>query len=147
MNELKERINIEDMIYEVRGKQVMLDSDLAKLYQCKNGTKSINLAVKRNIERFPEEFYFQLYNDEFVNLKFHFETSSSNNYGGRRYLSYIFTEYSIAMLATILKSKVVIQISIQIMDAFVSMRKYISNIEKFYFLFEFEKVFSIILNV
>ncbi len=55
-----EKINIEDMIYEIRGKQVMLDSDLAKLYQCKNGTKSINIAANRNLERFLDDFYFQL---------------------------------------------------------------------------------------
>ena len=59
MNDLEEKINIKDMIYEVRGKQVMLDSDLAKLYKCKNGTKSINLAVHRNEGRFPTDFYFQ----------------------------------------------------------------------------------------
>ena len=58
MYELKEELNIENMIYEIRGKQVMLDSDLAKLYECKNGTKDINKAVKRNIERFPKNFYF-----------------------------------------------------------------------------------------
>ena len=82
MNEIKEKINIANMIYEIRGKQVMLDSDLAKLYGCKNGTKTINLAVKRNIERFPNDFYFQLTQVEFDNLKFQFETSSWNTYGG-----------------------------------------------------------------
>lgn len=66
MNELvkHENVKVEDMIYEIRGKQVMLDSDLARLYQCKNGTKSINLAVKRHINRFPERFMFQLTLDE-----------------------------------------------------------------------------------
>ena len=64
MYELKEELNIENMIYEIRGKQVMLDSDLAKLYECKNGTKDINKAVKRNIERFPKNFYFQITEEE-----------------------------------------------------------------------------------
>ena len=72
MNELQVEghINIENLIYEIRGKQVMLDSDLAKLYKCKNGTKDINKAVKRNINRFPEDFYFQLTHEEYRNLKF-----------------------------------------------------------------------------
>ena len=84
MNEMieKENVTIENMIYEVRGKQVMLDSDLAKLYGCKNGTKVINQALNRNIERFPKDFYFQLTKDEYKNLKSQFVTSSSNNYGG-----------------------------------------------------------------
>ncbi len=75
MNEIVEELKIEKMIYEVRGKQVMLDSDLAKLYQCKNGTKTINLAVKRHINRFPERFMFQLTKEEYDNLKFQFETA------------------------------------------------------------------------
>lgn len=79
MDEVIEKENsVESMIYKIRGKQVMLDSDLAKLYQCKNGTKTINLAVKRNIERFPEDFYFQLTKDEYKHLKFQVETSSNN---------------------------------------------------------------------
>ena len=82
---------IENMIYEIRGKQVMLDSDLAKLYQCKNGTKTINQAVKRNIDRFPEDFYYQLTDEEFLNLKSQFGTSN-NGYGGVRKNPYVFTE-------------------------------------------------------
>ena len=129
---IKSELKIENMIYEIRGKQVMLDSDLAKLYQCKNGTKTINLAVKRNIERFPERFMFQITEDEFytiLNLRFQFETSSleSVNYGGRRYLPYVFTEQGVAMLATIIKTDVATETSIKIMDAFVAMRKYLSN--------------------
>lgn len=65
---IKDEVTIENLIYEVRGKQVMLDSDLAKLYECKNGTKSINLAVNRNIERFPDDFYFQLNETEFTQI-------------------------------------------------------------------------------
>ena len=75
-------IRIENLIYEVRGKQVMLDSDLAKIYKCKNGTKSINLAVKRHIDRFPERFMFKLTEEEYNNLKFQSETSSYNSHGG-----------------------------------------------------------------
>ena len=101
MNEIKE-INIENMIYEIRGKQVMLDSDLARLYKCKNGTKSINLAVKRNINKFPNDFYFQLSNIEYNNLKFQFETSNINNHGGIRKLPYVFTEQGVAMLSSVL---------------------------------------------
>ena len=126
-NIIEKELNIENMIYEIRGKQVMLDSDLAKLYQCKNGTKTINLAVKRHINRFPERFMFQLKRDEFINLKFQIETSSWNNYGGVRKLPYAFTEQGVAMLATILRTSVAEEVSIQIMDAFVAMRKYISN--------------------
>ena len=128
MNSIIEKeSNIENMIYEIRGKQVMLDSDLAKLYQCKNGTKTINLAVKRHINRFPERFMFQLKRDEFINLKFQIETSSWNNYGGVRKLPYAFTEQGVAMLATILRTSVAEEVSIQIKDAFVAMRKYIST--------------------
>ncbi len=130
MNEVivKDEIKIENMIYEIRGKQVMLDSDLASLYECANGTKTINLAVKRHINRFPERFMFQLSDNEFKNLRFQTETSNlENEYGGRRYNPYVFTEQGVAMLATILKSKVATKVSINIMDAFVEMRKYISD--------------------
>lgn len=122
---IKEKIIIENLIYEVRGKQIMLDSDLARLYECANGTKSINLAVNRNIDRFPEDFYFQLTKEEYTNLKFQFETSNfSNNYGGVRKLPYAFTEQGVAMLATVLRTKVATQMSVSIMRAFVTMRKY-----------------------
>lgn len=77
MSELKvkDEIIIEDLIYEIRGKQVMLDSDLARLYECANGTKRINLAVKRHINRFPDSYVFRLTNEEYDNLRFQFETS------------------------------------------------------------------------
>ncbi len=127
MNEIVEELKIEKMIHEIRGKQVMLDSDLAKLYQCKNGTKSINLAVKRHINRFPKRFMFQLTKDEYDNLKFQIETSSGNAYGGVRKLPYAFTEQGMAMLATVLRTDVAEEVSIRIMDAFVAMRKYIGN--------------------
>ena len=124
---LEEKIDIKNMIYEIRGKQVMLDSDLAKLYECKNGTKTINLAVKRNIERFPKDFYFQLSNEEYDNLKFQFETSSLNSYGGVRKLPYVFTEQGVAMLSSVLRTNIASKVSVNIMRAFVEMRKYISS--------------------
>ena len=122
-------LNIRNLIYEIRGRRVMLDIDLANLYECKNGTKSINLAVKINIERFPERYMFQLSEEEFLNLRFQIETSSYEKYihGGRRYLPYAFTEQGVAMLATVLKTDVALETSINIMDAFVEMKKYIST--------------------
>ena len=124
-----EEIKIENMIYEIRGKQVMLDSDVAKLYNY--DTKWINEIVKRNIERFPEEFCFQLTKIEYQNLvnnlKSHFATSSFNNYGGRRNIPYVFTEHGIIMLAGMLKSDIAIQVSKKIIYAFVSMRKFINE--------------------
>ena len=116
---------IQNLIYTIRGKQVMLDSDVAKLYHYK--TKALNLAVKRNIERFPEDFCFQLTEDEFDFLRFQFETSKKEKEtrGGRRYLPYVFTEQGIAMLAGILKSEIAINMSISIIKAFIEMRKLI----------------------
>ena len=129
MNEIiiKENIKIEDMIFEVRGKQVILDSDLAKLYECKNGTKEINQAVKNNPDKFPERFSWILTDEEYNNLKSKYLTSSLNGYGGRRKVPRVFTEQGVAMLSTILKSNVATKTSIAIMDAFVTMRKYVSN--------------------
>ena len=129
MNEVvtKEDIKIENMIYEIRGKQVMLDSDLARLYKCKNGTKEINPAVRNSPEKFPERFSFVLNDSEMDDLRSKILTSSLNKHGGRRYNIRVFTEQGVAMLATILRTKVATEISIQIMDAFVTMRKYIST--------------------
>ena len=129
MNEVvtKEDIKIENMIYEIRGKQVMLDSDLARLYKCKNGTKEINQAVRNSPEKFPERFSFVLNDSEMDDLRSKILTSSLNKHGGRRYNIRVFTEQGVAMLATILRTKVATEISIQIMDAFVTMRKYIST--------------------
>ncbi len=125
--EIYDKEKIRSMIYEVRGKQVMLDSDVALLYNYK--TKVLNLSVRRNIERFPEEFCFQLTEEEFSNLRFQIETSSSkkDNYGGRRYLPYVFTEQGIAMLAGILKSEIAVKMSIKIIKEFIEMRKFIIN--------------------
>ena len=124
---IKNDINIENLIYEIRGVQVMLDSDLAKLYECANGTKTINLAVKRHISRFPERFMFQLTEEE--TRKFpRFQVETLNKRGHNiKYLPYAFTEQGVAMLATVLRTKVAEEVSIKIMDAFVTMRKYIST--------------------
>jgi len=189
-----ENENIKNLIYTIRGKQVMLDSDVAMLYQCE--TRIINQAVKRNIERFPEEFCFQLSENEFHNLRsqfvisnievnnqlkdlrFQFETSNketndeqekmrlqngtsndneekiNNRRGGRRYLPYAFTEQGIAMLSALLKSDIAIKVSVNIMKAFIEMRKFISlngqvferltNIE--YKLLEHDKKFDEVFN-
>ena len=122
---IKENIIIENLIYEVRGKQVMLDSDLARLYECANGTKTVNQAVKRNCSRFPEDFYFQLSEDELLKLQSQIGTANFNNMS--RTLPYAFTEEGAAMLATVLRTKVSSEMSIAIMRAFVAMRKYISS--------------------
>ena len=121
-------LKIENMIYEIRDKQVMLDSDLAKLYQCANGTKSINLAVKRHVNRFPERFMFQLTKDEYYNLlRFQSETLEFERGKFSKYLPYAFTEQGVAMLATVLKTDIAEEVSIRIMDAFVAIKKYISD--------------------
>lgn len=125
MNEIVEQPKIENMIYEIRGKQVMLDSDLAKLFGYE--TKNLNRQVIRNKERFPENYCFKLTEDEYKILRCQNVTSSLGNYGGRRYLPYVFTEHGITMLAGILKSNIAIKMSLKIVDAFISMRKYFSN--------------------
>ena len=123
MNEIIEETKIENMIYEIRGKQVMLDSDLAKLYGCTNGTKDINKAVKRNIDRFPNNFYFQLTTKEYNNLWFQNGTANRKI----RTLPHVFTEQGIAMLSSVLKTDVATKVSIKIMNAFVEMKKYIAS--------------------
>ena len=123
MNEIIEETKIENMIYEIREKQVMLDSDLAKLYGCTNGTKDINKAVKRNIDRFPNNFYFQLTTKEYNNLWFQNGTANRKI----RTLPHVFTEQGIAMLSSVLRTDVAAKVSIKIMNAFVEMRKYVTN--------------------
>ena len=120
---LKEN-NIENMIYEIRGKQVIFDRDLAILYNTE--TRYINQSVKRNSERFPSEFCFQLNEEEFEYWKSQNVMSNSDKMGLRR-KPYAFTEQGVAMLSALLKSDIAIQTSIKIMDAFVLMKKYISN--------------------
>ncbi len=120
---------INNKIYIIRGVQVMLDKDLAELYDVE--VKNLNKAVTRNIERFPEKFRFQLKKEEYENLRFQFGTLSldSENTWGRhtKYLPYVFTEQGVSMLSAVLRSKVAIEVSIKIMDSFVNMRKFFSN--------------------
>ncbi len=111
---------IASKIYIIRGKKVMLDMDLAILYNVP--TKSLNLAVKRNLERFPDDFMFQLTNNEYKDLRFQIETSS---WGGRRYMPYAFTEQGIAMLSSVLNSKRAIHVNIQIMRTFIKIKEWI----------------------
>ena len=115
--------NIKSKIHEIRGQKVMLDRDLAELYQVE--TKVLNQAVKRNIKRFPEDFMFQLTKEELDNLKSQFVTSS---WGGVRKLPYAFTEQGLAMLSGLLNSDIAIEVNINIMRAFVAMRQAISSI-------------------
>lgn len=109
---------IEQKIFNVRGFKVMLDSELAQLYDMP--TKSLNLAVKRNSSRFPADFMFQLTQDEYSSLRFQIETSKK---GGRRYLPYVFTELGVAMLSSVLGSSRAIQMNILIMRVFVLIRQ------------------------
>ena len=114
---------IQNKIYEIRGQLVMFDSDLARIYECINGTKTINLAVKRHANKFPERFMFQLTESEYYSLRFQVETANTKT----RSLPYVFTEQGVAMLASVLRTNVADEISVKIMDAFVKMRRYISN--------------------
>lgn len=119
--------DIKQKIYTIRGKQVMLDSDIAMLYEIE--TKKLNQSVKRNKKRFPKEYCFQLSEIELENLRSQFVTSSlnKNSYGGRRYLPYAFTEQGVAMLSAVLHSDKAINLSIKIINAFVEMRRFVLN--------------------
>lgn len=126
----KEKIIIEDMIYEVRGVQVMLSSDVAKLYHVE--TRRINEVIKRNINRFPSSFCFQLTNEEISNLSLRSQFATlnkNNNLRGQhyKYLPYVLTEQGIMMLSGLLKSDIAVKVNIEIIDAFVKMRKYFAN--------------------
>ncbi|MBQ9072700.1 MAG: ORF6N domain-containing protein [Bacilli bacterium] len=132
MNEIieKEEVLIEDMIYEIRGVQVMLSSDVAKLYQVE--TKALNQTIKRNINRFPSDFCFQLKSDELDELssRSQFVTlNKNNNLRGYniKYLPYVLTEQGIMMLSGLLKSDIAVKVNIQIIDAFVKMRRCFAN--------------------
>ena len=116
-------LELKNKIFTIRDTQVMLDNDLAELYNVE--TKVFNQAVKRNLSRFPERYRFQITENEFNNLRSQFVTSSYH--GGRRYLPYVFTEQGVSMLSTVLKSEIAIEISMKIMDSFVAMRKFISQ--------------------
>ena len=123
-NEIIKTEEIKNLIYTIRGKQVMLDSDVAMLYQYE--TKRINETVRRNIERFPKKFCFQLTDDEFNILRS--QIATLENYGRgkhKKYLPYAFTEQGIAMLSGVLKNEIAVQVSIKIIDAFVEMRKFL----------------------
>ena len=126
-----DNIEIQNLIYTIRGKQVMVDSDLATLYQVT--TKRLNEQVRRNKNRFPSEFMFRLTAEEYEYLRSQNATSSEDNaHGGRRYMPYVFTEQGIAMLSAVLKSDIAVEVSIKIMNSFVEMRNFLlSNREMF----------------
>ena len=143
--------DIKNLIYTIKGKQVMLDSDVARLYHYE--TKKINQTVKRNINRFPEKFCFRLTKDEFEFMWSQIVTSN-NTRGGKQKLPYVFTEKGILMLSGLLKNEVAIEVSIKIVEAFVEMRKFLSsngqlferltNVE--YRLLEYDKKFDIVFD-
>jgi hypothetical protein len=124
--------SIQNRIYEIRGERVMLDRDLAVLYEIE--TKALNLAVKRNLQRFPADFMFQLTKEEFASIRFQIETLESKQqpqrvqnenargWGGSRYLPYVFTEQGVAMLSGVVNSDKAINMNIAIMRAFVAVR-------------------------
>jgi hypothetical protein len=114
---------IQERIFLIRGEKVMLDSHLAELYDVP--TKSLNLAVRRNLDRFPQDFMFKLTQQEADALRFQIETSNKGR-GGRRYLPHVFTEQGVAMLSSVLRSKRAVQVNIAIMRVFVKLRKIIS---------------------
>ena len=113
---------IQNKIYEIRGQRVMLDFDLAPLYQVQ--TKVLKQAVRRNIERFPADFMFEITIDEYNSLRSQFVTS---NKGGTRYMPFAFTEQGVSMLSSVLRSDAAIQVNIAVMRAFVAMRNYIAT--------------------
>ncbi len=115
-------VEIKNLIYVIRGQKVMLDSDLAMLYEVE--TKALNRAVKRNIERFPQHYMFQLTNKEWETLKVRCQIGTSPKGGGRQYFPYVFTEQGVAMLSSVLHSKRAIQVNIQIIDTFVKLRQW-----------------------
>lgn len=118
---------IQSKIYEIRGQRVMLDFDLAELYQVE--TRTLKQAVRRNIERFPEDFMFEITEAEYNCLKNSMTSQIviSNEKGGRRYMPFAFTEQGVAMLSSVLRSGTAIQVNIAIMRAFVAMRNYITT--------------------
>jgi len=117
-------ITVKELIYEVRGQKVMLDSDLARLYEIETG--ALNRAVKRNLDRFPDIFMFQLTEDEANSLRCQIGISN-NNKGGRRYLPYVFTEHGVLMLSSVLNSKKAISVNIEIMITFIEMRRHLMS--------------------
>ena len=129
MNEIitKDDIKIENMIYEIRGREVMLDSDLAMLFGYETG--QLNRQVQINIDRFPENYCFKLTNEEYNILRCQIGISTANAFhGGRRYMPRVFTEHGITMLAGVLKSELAVKMSLRIVDTFIAMRKYLKEI-------------------
>ena len=120
-------IEIQNRIYQIRGRRVMLDFDLAELYQVE--TKALKQTVRRNSERFPEDFMFEIseseYNSLIISLRSQIVTS--NQRGGRRYMPFAFTEHGVIMLASLLRSELAVQTSIRITRAFIAMRNYIMS--------------------
>ena len=127
----KDITKIQNVIYEIRGYQVMLDADLAKIYQVE--TRRLNEAVKRNIGRFPAEFMFQLTEKEYEFLRSQFVTSNlksqfaTSSWGGRRKMPFVFTEHGVIMLSSVLNSKIATKINIAVVKAFIDMRRYITK--------------------
>ena len=119
--------NIKDSIYQIRGRKVMMDKDLAKLYGV--STKRLNEQVKRNSKRFPDDFMFLLTNKEVAALRSQFATSKRKGKGGRRYSPYVFTEQGVAMLSSVLNSERAIEVNIQIMRAFVALQRWVLSHE------------------
>jgi hypothetical protein len=120
-----ELVLIHQKIHEIRGSKVMLDFDLAELYQVE--TKRLKEAVRRNSKRFPIDFMFQIDNKEFTNLRSHIASSSFANHGGTRHLPFAFTEQGVAMLSSVLNSEKAIEVNIAIIRAFVYIRQYALN--------------------
>ena len=128
-------MEVNSLIHTIRGKQVIIDSDLAKLYDVE--TKRLNEQVRRNIERFPDDFMFQLSQEEYISLRSQFATSNKGR-GGRRFEPYVFTEQGVSMLSSVLHSKKAIEVNVQIMRAFVAIRRFLQHNAQI-----FEKVSSI----
>ncbi len=116
---------VERKIYFIRGQKVMMDSELAELYQVP--TKSLNLAIKRKTQRFPDDFMFRLTKTEADSLRFQNETSKNTGRGGRRYLPYVFTEHGVAMLSSVLNSERAVQVNIAIIRTFIKLREILST--------------------
>ena len=113
---------IQNKIYELRGHRIMLDFDLAEMYETE--TKRLKEAVRRNIDRFPEDFMFQLSKDEYENLR---TQSATSSHGGTRYMPFAFTEQGVAMLSSVLNSKKAIQVNIAVIRAFVAVRQHLAD--------------------
>lgn len=118
-------LKIQNLIYTIRGEQVMLDSDLAKIYNVE--TKQINRAVNRNKVRFPKEFIFQLTKKEWESLRYQIGALKKSRGAHRKYMPYVFTEQGVAMLSAVLRSDTAVKVSVQIINAFVAMRKLIGS--------------------